>query len=151
MKLNFLYFRSTLTCFCLFSLLFNIAVFLTCFFPVKRGAKGFASLDNVSPEPHTGQTSLPEARFRRLVLLVVDGLRTDFLLGQLPYMPFTQNLLQHRHGRAFSARTHLPTVTLPRIKVNCKSNIFIYCYLLLFYILFYDIRCFWLIWLTFRM
>lgn len=103
--------------FCVVTTLFSYALFLKCYFPLRQGLGGYASLKDAPPEPYSGRNGVPDPRYSRVVLMVVDALRTDFALGDTVYMPFTRQLLGNGHGVAFSAKTHLPTVTLPRIKV----------------------------------
>ena len=103
--------------FCIVSTLFSYSLFLVCYFPFKQGLDGYSSRTDAPPEPYSGREGVPGPHYSRLVLMVVDALRTDFALGNLTYMPFTRQLLGNGRGVAFSAKTHLPTVTLPRLKV----------------------------------
>ena len=60
----------------------------------------------------------------RLVLIVIDALRADFVIGEhLRFMPFLSEL--HSTGKACSylAQAHTPTVTLPRIKALVTGSV----------------------------
>ena len=60
------------------------------------------------------------ARADRLVLLVVDALRADQVMGEQrrQHMPYVDELHVQAHACTYPARAHTPTVTLPRIKVS---------------------------------
>ncbi|XP_076462688.1 GPI ethanolamine phosphate transferase 2, catalytic subunit-like [Babylonia areolata] len=109
--------------FCSVSTVFSYALFLKCYFPLKQGLSGHARVEDTPSEPVTGRNGVPTAVYHRLILMVVDALRTDFVLGDVPFMPFTQQLLRDGRGVSFSAKTHLPTVTLPRIKAMTSGSI----------------------------
>ncbi|KAL8584644.1 hypothetical protein ACOMHN_002373 [Nucella lapillus] len=109
--------------FCLGCTVFSYALFLKCYFPLKQGISGYARVEDVPEEPVSGRNGVLAPVYRRLVLMVVDGLRTDFVLGDIPFMPFTQQLIRDGLGIPFSAKTHLPTVTLPRIKAMTTGSI----------------------------
>ena len=108
--------------FCLAATLFSYSLFLICYFPLKQGLVGYASPTEVPPEPYSGREGIPDPHYSRLVLMVIDAVRTDFVLGDTAYMPFTRQLLGNGHGVSFSAKTHLPTVTLPRLKVILNNE-----------------------------
>ncbi|KAJ0636247.1 putative alkaline-phosphatase-like, core domain superfamily [Helianthus annuus] len=67
--------------------------------------------------------------YDRLILLVIDGLPAEFVLGrdgQPPSktlkdaMPYTQSLLASKMALGYHAKAAPPTVTLPRLKVLLK-------------------------------
>ena len=55
----------------------------------------------------------------KVVLMVVDALRYDFISTEqvVKDMPYVASLLNQSKGCLFPCRVHLPTVTMPRIKV----------------------------------
>ena len=62
------------------------------------------------------------ASFGRLVIILIDALRADFVLpmeSDLPRMKFVESLINLNETISFKAKANPPTVTLPRIKVNC--------------------------------
>lgn len=109
--------RLLLLIFCLFSCLFSLLLFMKCYFPLKHGLEGYAAQESAPHEPGSEINENPKAIYRRLVLMVIDALRADFVVRDPPLMPFTRQLLRQRHGVLFLAKTQPPTVTLPRIKV----------------------------------
>lgn len=72
-----------------------VLVFATGFFPYKPFLPGLATFDDVRP-PGTAHAALaplasqPEAVFDRVVFMVVDALRSDFVYGHSSGFSFTQ-------------------------------------------------------------
>jgi ethanolaminephosphotransferase len=104
-------------------------VFLKGFFPVKHSMSGFANKPAQTEPTILGDTqsvtgeasvSLPHT-YDRLVLVVIDALRADFVLpggtSSLAQMEFVKNLIHKNETYSYMARAHPPTVTMPRIKV----------------------------------
>lgn len=65
-------------------------------------------------------TRLPKPLFRRVVIMLVDALREDFVFGPSGRMnmPYTRHLVERGSSNSYVARARLPTVTMPRIKVS---------------------------------
>jgi ethanolaminephosphotransferase len=59
----------------------------------------------------------------RLVIMVIDALRWDFVEGAKGRwnMPYTASLLDGKKACLLMAKASPPTVTMPRIKVGSKS------------------------------
>ncbi|EPS67599.1 hypothetical protein M569_07175, partial [Genlisea aurea] len=117
--------------------------FVVGFFPVKPALSGISGLESFH-RPGSYSTddfgsSLPPEKlkslyqessgippyFDRLILMVIDGLPAEFVLGkdeQPPpsffkeAMPFTQSLLTKGVAIGYHARAAPPTVTMPRLK-----------------------------------
>lgn len=138
--------------YCLYFLLHlaAIAIFLNGFFPVKSVSHGYSTSDDscFSLNDQCCQSGTPPSDcflrpiYGRLVLVVVDALRADFVLPRLfqatsaeeipeaknevgvgrkksvGQMPYVQKLIQDNEAVAFFAKASPPTVTLPRIKVK---------------------------------
>lgn len=72
----------------------------------------------------TGRASnsshLPQPLFKRVVVMLVDALREDFVFGPSGrlYMPYTRHLVERGSTLSFVAKARPPTVTMPRIKVG---------------------------------
>lgn len=66
----------------------------------------------------SGAGSAPLTRFGRVVVMVIDALRANFLFGNETNMHYTRHLLDTQQALGFVAQAHTPTVTLPRIKVR---------------------------------
>lgn len=58
----------------------------------------------------------PESQFEKVILMVVDAMRADFLFSDNSYMKFSHSLLNQGYGIGFTAFSNPPTVTLPRLK-----------------------------------
>ncbi|GAA5854592.1 hypothetical protein JCM8547_004901 [Rhodosporidiobolus lusitaniae] len=90
--------------------LVGLACFARGFFPVKPLLPGFAA-------PRTYSSPSAEAApFSRLAFVVVDALRSDFLLGPESHFSFAASLIATGHALPYTALAQAPTVTLPRLK-----------------------------------
>lgn len=93
------------------------AIYLHGFFPIKSTLSGHAELKNVS----LGNKILsgPAPLFDKLVIVLIDALRSDFIIdAQNNGMTHVVRLISENKGVAFEVKAHPPTVTLPRIKVQ---------------------------------
>lgn len=91
-----------------------IAVLIFCcgFFPQKNFLKGNADF---TLEPLVQAKSKPA--FDKLVLVVIDALRTDFVFDKtISNFSFVHSLLNNGEAWGFTAFSNPPTVTLPRLK-----------------------------------
>ncbi|KAK9480900.1 alkaline-phosphatase-like protein [Lipomyces japonicus] len=79
-------------------------------------AKGFFPYKPIFHGHAPFQNNNPPAVFDRLVFIVVDALRSDFVYSDDSPMAFTQSLISSRNALPFTAHAAPPTVTLPRIK-----------------------------------
>lgn len=63
---------------------------------------------------------VPAPLFRRVVIVLIDALRQDFVFGSdgRRFMPYTRHVLERGSSHSFIAKARPPTVTMPRIKVN---------------------------------
>ncbi|XP_067850452.1 GPI ethanolamine phosphate transferase 2 isoform X2 [Heptranchias perlo] len=110
---------------------FGMAVFLRGFFPVplKSFGSAKAKLSDTPEEPVVGLTSnwtkLPSPLFRRVVIMLVDALREDFVFGPKgrQFMPYTRHLVEQGSSHSFIAKAWPPTVTMPRIKAMMTGRI----------------------------
>ncbi|KAH8668298.1 GPI ethanolamine phosphate transferase [Xylariales sp. PMI_506] len=94
-----------------------IYLFATGFFPYKPflpGIANFEDLDYALP---------PAAPFDRLVFMVVDALRSDFVFAEGSGFDFTQDLIRNGNALPFTAHASSPTVTMPRIKAITTGSI----------------------------
>ncbi|CAK7339628.1 unnamed protein product [Dovyalis caffra] len=135
----------------------GLSLFVFGFFPVKPALSGVS--DNVSgPESfyydadddsvaNQTQTSLPPPYhlkslyqelsgipplFDRLILMVIDGLPAEFVLGKdgqpppedfVKAMPYTHSLLSNGMAIGYHAKAAPPTVTMPRLKAMVSGAI----------------------------
>lgn len=109
----------------------GIALFLRGFFPVpvKSSLSSKSKLSDLPPEPVTGRapnaTRLPQPLFKRVVIMLVDALREDFVFGPngRMFMPYTRHLVERGSSHSFVAKARPPTVTMPRIKALTTGSI----------------------------
>jgi hypothetical protein len=85
-----------------------ILIFATGFFPYKPFMPGLAQYEKLGWEERMGwkEGSIPEAPFDKLVFMVVDALRSDFVFGEESGMSFVQ--WNHTHTMQFDPRRHRP-------------------------------------------
>ncbi|KID87473.1 Alkaline phosphatase-like, alpha/beta/alpha [Metarhizium guizhouense ARSEF 977] len=95
----------------------SIATFGIGFFPYKPVLPGLAEYESLeSGEP-------PRAPFDRLVFMVVDALRSDFVFSQDSGFEYTQSLIRKGVAMPFTANARSPTVTMPRLKAITTGSI----------------------------
>uniref|UniRef100_A0ACD5YXC8 Uncharacterized protein n=1 Tax=Avena sativa TaxID=4498 RepID=A0ACD5YXC8_AVESA len=129
----------------------GLSLFLYGFFPVKPTLPGFSGAESYKA-PSCGpvgggeEPALPPDQLRslyrelsevphvydRLVLMVVDGLPAEFVLGRggrppskemMEAMPYTQSLLAGCKAVGYHAKAAPPTVTMPRLKAMISGAI----------------------------
>ncbi|KRZ68336.1 GPI ethanolamine phosphate transferase 2 [Trichinella papuae] len=59
----------------------------------------------------------------KVVLIVVDAFREEFLSSQPENFPFITSMMKQNCGLPYTAKVHMPTVTLPRIKTLISGSI----------------------------
>ncbi|XP_053735788.1 GPI ethanolamine phosphate transferase 2 isoform X1 [Synchiropus splendidus] len=109
----------------------GVALFLRGFFPlpVKSSVASKNKLSELPPEPLAGgkpnTTRLPGPLFKRVVVMLVDALREDFVFGPNGrlYMPYTRHVVEKGSSHSFVAKARPPTVTMPRIKALTTGSI----------------------------
>ncbi|KAK4179637.1 putative GPI ethanolamine phosphate transferase [Triangularia setosa] len=102
------------------NVLIPIAIFIfgKGFFPYKPLLPGLATYgeSSVYGEP-------PKAQFDRLVFMVIDALRSDFVYTRNSGFKFTQSLIRDGGALPFTAHATSPTVTMPRLKAITTGSI----------------------------
>uniref|UniRef100_A0A671Y9C8 Phosphatidylinositol glycan anchor biosynthesis class G (EMM blood group) n=1 Tax=Sparus aurata TaxID=8175 RepID=A0A671Y9C8_SPAAU len=122
---------SVFASFILISEVIGIALFLRGFFPVpvKSSLSAKNRLSDLPAEPLTGgsvnSSRLPQPLFKRVVIMLVDALREDFVFGPngRMYMPYTRHVVERGSSNSFVAKARPPTVTMPRIKALTTGSI----------------------------
>ncbi|PGH14428.1 hypothetical protein AJ79_03071 [Helicocarpus griseus UAMH5409] len=101
------------------NLLFPLAIllFASGFFPYKPFIPGLATF---SEKSHGVQTSAP---FDKVIFMVVDALRSDFVYSENSGFTFTQGLIQSGAALPFTAHAGAPTVTMPRVKAITTGSV----------------------------
>ncbi|XP_060184142.1 GPI ethanolamine phosphate transferase 2 isoform X1 [Lycium barbarum] len=130
---------------------FGLALFVLGFFPVKPALSGFSGVESFYPpgtdsaEFHNTtnlsdsqlkylyqELSLVPPLFDRLILMVIDGLPAEFVLGKdgepapkafKDAMPYTQSLLSKGRAIGYHAKAAPPTVTMPRLKAMVSGAV----------------------------
>ncbi|OAQ25958.1 hypothetical protein K457DRAFT_116010 [Linnemannia elongata AG-77] len=110
--------------------LVGLVMFAKGFFPYKAISTTFASLEDLPLEPSlvvNGQDSLKtttvKPRFGKIVLMLVDALRSDFLYGNESDFRLMQSLIDEHKAIPFTALASAPTVTLPRLKALTTGTV----------------------------
>uniref|UniRef100_A0A8C0D3D5 Phosphatidylinositol glycan anchor biosynthesis class G n=1 Tax=Balaenoptera musculus TaxID=9771 RepID=A0A8C0D3D5_BALMU len=102
----------------------GVALFLRGFFPVPVCSFSGTEhqTESPAPEPSAGAisnwTKLPPPLFSKVVIMLIDALRDDFVFGSegVKFMPYTTYLVEKGSSHSFVAEAKPPTVTMPRIK-----------------------------------
>ncbi|KAL0973667.1 hypothetical protein UPYG_G00208110 [Umbra pygmaea] len=123
---------SVFASFCLILEVLGIGLFLRGFFPVpiKSSFTSKSQLSDLPTEPgFTGSShnssKLPEPLFKRVVIVLIDALREDFVFGPNGRndMPYIRHLVERGSTHSFVAKARAPTVTMPRIKALTTGSI----------------------------
>ncbi|KAI8328059.1 hypothetical protein BC941DRAFT_477199 [Chlamydoabsidia padenii] len=92
--------------------LIGLTVFSIGFFPYKTYLPGFSTVND----------GLTEPEFDRLVFVVVDALRNDFIFQDTGFQ-FVKSLIDKGTAIPFTAKATAPTVTMPRIKAMTTGTV----------------------------
>ncbi|XP_006293624.2 GPI ethanolamine phosphate transferase 2 isoform X1 [Capsella rubella] len=129
----------------------GLSIFVFGFFPVKPTLSGVSGSESYrdpfcDSSPNSNESELHSEKLRllhqelsgislkydRLILMVIDGLPAEFVLGrdgQPPRnvwkesMPYTQSLLAKGDAIGYHAKAAPPTVTMPRLKAMVSGAI----------------------------
>lgn len=108
----------------LFCEILGLMLFIRGFFPLKKAIQGRATNKNLPPEPSAQELKDPlYPKFGRVVIVLIDALRADFVFNEQKRMPFTQEIIRRNKSFSFLAKAHPPTVTMPRIKALTTGGI----------------------------
>ncbi|XP_010472242.1 PREDICTED: GPI ethanolamine phosphate transferase 2-like [Camelina sativa] len=135
----------------IFLQIIGLSIFVFGFFPVKPTLSGVSGSESYrdpfcDSSPNSNESELHSEKLRlhyqelsgislkydRLVLMVIDGLPAEFVLGkdgQPPRdvwkesMPYTQSLLANGDAIGYHAKAAPPTVTMPRLKAMVSGAI----------------------------
>ncbi|KAI3502674.1 hypothetical protein L1887_30896 [Cichorium endivia] len=129
----------------------GLSLFVFGFFPIKSALSGVSGPESFRPSScdsiedqnvtalHPDQlkslyqelSEIPPS-YDRLILMVIDGLPAEFVLGRdgqpaskiyKDSMPYTQSLLANKMALGYHAKAAPPTVTLPRLKAMTTGSI----------------------------
>ncbi|QDS70250.1 hypothetical protein FKW77_007355 [Venturia effusa] len=94
-----------------------VLVFATGFFPYKAFVPGLGQYElselGDAPKPH----------FDKVIFMVVDALRSDFVYAANSGFKFTQSLIRSGAALPFTAHAISPTITMPRVKAMTTGSI----------------------------
>ncbi|PLB34497.1 mannose-ethanolamine phosphotransferase LAS21 [Aspergillus candidus] len=94
-----------------------ILCFSSGFFPYKPLLPGFAIFETDDEEIR------PPVIFDKVIFMVVDALRSDFVYSNNSGFLFTQSLIRHGNALPFTAYASSPTVTMPRLKAMTTGSV----------------------------
>ncbi|XP_051929477.1 GPI ethanolamine phosphate transferase 2 [Hippocampus zosterae] len=106
-----------------------VALFLRGFFPVPVKSSLSKIRQELPMEPLSGSSPnsshVPQPLFKRVVIMLVDALREDFVFGAngRTYMPYTRHLVERGSTLSYVSKARIPTVTMPRIKALTTGSI----------------------------
>ncbi|KAK2977286.1 hypothetical protein RJ640_013051, partial [Escallonia rubra] len=129
----------------------GLSLFLLGFFPSKPALSGFSGAESFRPPEfppvddrnatilfpdqlsslYQDLSGIPPS-FDRLILMVIDGLPAEFVLGKdglpppkafMDAMPHTQSLLANKKATGYHAKAAPPTVTMPRLKAMVSGSV----------------------------
>lgn len=86
----------------------SLALFFNGFLPLKSQSNSYAA-----------ERCCSKKRLSKVVLMVVDALKTEFVISERAgHWGYLNSLVEKDLAKIYNARVHTPTVTLPRIKVR---------------------------------
>ncbi|OJJ69254.1 hypothetical protein ASPBRDRAFT_132259 [Aspergillus brasiliensis CBS 101740] len=94
-----------------------VLVFSSGFFPYKPLIPGLARFEDDS-----NYTAIPKV-FDKVIFMVIDALRSDFVYSDKSGFLFTQSLIRSGAALPFTAYASSPTVTMPRLKAITTGSI----------------------------
>ncbi|KPI42222.1 GPI ethanolamine phosphate transferase 2 [Cyphellophora attinorum] len=98
-------------------LVISIAIFAAGFFPYKAFIPGLATW-----QPDSRRTS-SRPPFDKVVFMVVDALRSDFVYSNTSNFHFTQSLIRDGAAIPFTGHASPPTITMPRVKAITTGSV----------------------------
>ncbi|KAJ5570357.1 GPI ethanolamine phosphate transferase 2 [Penicillium hispanicum] len=94
----------------------GILTFSFGFFPYKPLLPGLATFDEIDQ-------NATSAVFDKVIFMVVDALRSDFVYSNESGFLFTQSLIRAGAALPFTAHASSPTVTMPRLKAMTTGSV----------------------------
>ncbi|EXJ72454.1 uncharacterized protein A1O5_04958 [Cladophialophora psammophila CBS 110553] len=94
-----------------------LLIFAKGFFPHKAFLPGLATW------PTTSEAGARPSPFDRVIFMVVDALRSDFVYGNASGFAFTQSLIRSGAAVPFTGHASPPTITMPRVKAITTGSV----------------------------
>lgn len=96
-----------------------ILTFAVGFFPYKAVLPGLSHW----PDEASAQAGSSLAKFDKLIFMVVDALRSDFVYSNVSNFHFTQSLIRSGAAVPFTGHAGPPTITMPRVKAITTGSV----------------------------
>lgn len=96
-----------------------IIVFAIGFFPYKAVLPGVAQW----PDTTSAEAAASIAQFDKVIFMVVDALRSDFVYSNASNFHFTQSLIRSGAAMPFTGHASPPTITMPRVKAITTGSV----------------------------
>ena len=93
-----------------------VLIFARGFFPHKAVLAGLA-------ERPAGSAASDAAPFNKVIFMVVDALRSDFVYSNASNFHFTQSLIRSGAAIPFTGHASPPTITMPRVKAITTGSV----------------------------
>jgi ethanolamine phosphate transferase 2 subunit G len=93
-----------------------VLIFAVGFFPHKAFLPGLATWREKIPS----RTAAP---FNKVIFMVVDALRNDFVYSESSNFSFTQGLIRSGAALPFTGHASAPTITMPRVKAITTGSV----------------------------
>lgn len=96
-----------------------ILIFAVGFFPHKTVLPGIAEW----PDAASAEAGKELAIFDKVIFMVVDALRSDFVYSNASHFRFTQSLIRSGAALPFTGHASPPTITMPRVKAITTGSV----------------------------
>ncbi|OAP61313.1 hypothetical protein AYL99_03514 [Fonsecaea erecta] len=96
-----------------------LVIFAKGFFPHKAFLPGLATWPAATAATGVARSS----PFDRVIFMVVDALRSDFVYGNTSSFTFTQSLIRSGAAVPFTGHASAPTITMPRVKAITTGSV----------------------------
>ena len=93
-----------------------VLIFAVGFFPHKAFLPGLATWREGLPQRTT-------APFDKVIFMVIDALRNDFVYSESSNFAFTQSLIRSGAALPFTGHASAPTITMPRVKAITTGSV----------------------------
>lgn len=120
--------NSSILCYLTVTGMCCVILFLYGFFPMNEHVSSTTNKENLPDfvgSVRINESDLYKPSIGRLVILVIDALRWDFVGGSegRNNMPYTTSLIKRNKGYLFKGKSGPPTVTMPRIKAMTTGTV----------------------------
>lgn len=96
-----------------------VIIFAVGFFPYKAVLPGVAQWPDVA----SAEAGANLAQFDKVIFMVVDALRSDFVYSNASNFHFTQSLIRSGAAMPFTGHASPPTITMPRVKAITTGSV----------------------------